>query len=123
MRTNFKYVGIVFVLPVISNYIVQIASTIRTIHHDFIISYIDKHCEWVYSVCMGDKIEEELEKMQARRNAIWNDLRSHGATLSAVSQVVLIAEIASIDVHIKDMKDQLEDMGWHEFIQAAWKDE
>jgi hypothetical protein len=68
----------------------------------------------------GDKIEEELEKMQARRNSIWNDLKNHGATLSAVSQVTLIGEIASIDVHIKDMKDQLEDMGWQEFMQSAW---
>jgi hypothetical protein len=68
----------------------------------------------------GDKIEEEIEKMQSRRNSIWNDLRSHGATLSAVSQVALIGEIASIDVHIKDMKDQLEEMGWQEFIQSAW---
>jgi hypothetical protein len=68
----------------------------------------------------GDKIEEELEKMQSRRNAIWNDLRNHGATLSAASQVSLIGEIASIDVHIKDMKRQLDEMGWHKFIEAAW---
>lgn len=68
----------------------------------------------------GDKIEEELEKMQARRNNIWNDLKNHGATLSAASQVTLIGEIASIDVHIKDMKEQLEEMGWQEFIQSAW---
>ena len=68
-------------------------------------------------------MEEELDKMQARRNAIWNDLRNHGATLSAASQVSLIGEIASIDVHIKDMKNQLEDMGWHEFIEAAWRDD
>jgi hypothetical protein len=71
----------------------------------------------------GDKIEEELDKMQSRRNAIWNDLRNHGVTLSAASQVSLIGEIASIDVHIKDMKNQLEDMGWHEFIEAAWRDD
>jgi hypothetical protein len=71
---------------------------------------------------MGDKIEEELSKMQARRNAIWNDLKAHGHTLSAPTQVALIGEIASIDVHIKDMKNQLEDMGWHEFIQSAWND-
>ena len=70
----------------------------------------------------GDKIEEELDKMQARRNAIWNDLRIGGATLSAASQVALIGEIASIDVHIKDMKEQLEEMGWQDFIQAAWND-
>ena len=71
----------------------------------------------------GDKVEEELEKMQSRRNAIWNDLKNHGATLSAASQVSLIGEIASIDVHIKDMKNELEEIGWHKFIEAAWKDE
>jgi hypothetical protein len=69
---------------------------------------------------MGDKIEEEIEKMQSRRNAIRNDLKNYGANLSAVSQVVLIGEIASIDAHIKDMKSQLEDMGWQDFIQSAW---
>lgn len=68
----------------------------------------------------GDKIEEELEKMQARRNAIWNDLKNRGESLSAASQVILIGEIATIDYHIKDMRDQLKDMGWQDFIQAAW---
>ena len=72
---------------------------------------------------MGDKIEEEIEKMQSRRHAIRNDLKEHGSTLSAVSQVVLIAEIASIDSVIKEMKKELEDMGWQEFIQAAWRDD
>jgi hypothetical protein len=70
----------------------------------------------------GDKVEEELEKMQARRNAIWNDLKTHGHTLSAPSQVSLIGEIASIDVSIQEMKRELENMGWQEFIQAAWND-
>ena len=71
----------------------------------------------------GDKIEEELSKMQARRNAIWNDLKDHAVTLSAASQVSLIAEIASIDNHIRDMKQQLEDMGWQEFISSIWNQE
>jgi hypothetical protein len=70
----------------------------------------------------GDKIEEELEKMQARRNAIWNDLKEQGNVLSAPSQVALIGEIASIDVHIKDMKGQLEDMSWQEFIYNIWNE-
>jgi hypothetical protein len=69
---------------------------------------------------MGDKIQEEIEKMHSRRNAIWNDLRLHSDTMSAVSQVVLIGEIASIDSHIREMKKQLEDMGWQEFIQSIW---
>ena len=71
----------------------------------------------------GDRLQEELEKMQARRNAIWNDLKNQGAALSAASQVALIGEIASIDVHIKDMKTQLEDMGWQEFISSIWNQE
>ena len=69
----------------------------------------------------GDKLEEELGKMQARRNAIWNDLKIHGHTLSAPSQVSLIGEIASLDSMIQEMKRELEDMGWQEFIQAAWE--
>lgn len=70
----------------------------------------------------GDKIEEELEKMQARRNAIWNDLKTYALTLSPASQVALIGEIASIDVHIRDMKNQLEEMGWHDFMTSLWNE-
>lgn len=72
---------------------------------------------------MGDKIEEEIEKMQARRNAIRNDLRMHGATMSAVSQIVLIGEIATIDSVIKEMKQELEEMGWEDFMRTAWGNE
>ena len=71
----------------------------------------------------GDKIEEELEKMQARRNAIWNDLKNCGATISAASQVVLIGEIAKIEVHIEDMKEQLEEMDWQNFMANLWNEE
>jgi len=68
-----------------------------------------------------DKIEKELGQMQARRNAIWNDLKKHGDTLSAPSQVSLVGEIASLDSMIQEMEKELEDMGWQEFIQAAWE--
>ena len=68
-----------------------------------------------------NKIEKELGQMQARRNAIWNDLKTHGHTLSAPSQVSLIGEIASLDSMIQEMKRELEDMGWQEFMQAAWE--
>ena len=71
----------------------------------------------------GDRLQEELEKMQARRNAIWNDLTNQGAALSAASQVALIGEIASIDVHVKDMKNQLEEMSWQEFMMGIWNQE
>lgn len=71
----------------------------------------------------GDKIQEEIEKMQERRKAIWTDLGEHGTTLSAVSQVVLISEVASIDVVISQMKRELEDMGWQEFMDSLWNKE
>jgi len=70
-----------------------------------------------------NKIEKELSQMQARRNAIWNDLKTHGHTLSAPSQVSLIGEIASIDVSIQEMKRELENMGWQEFISSIWNQE
>ena len=72
---------------------------------------------------MSDRLEEELEKMQARRNAIWNDLKTHALALSPASQVALIGEIASIDIHIKDMKRELENMGWMEFMSDLWNEE
>lgn len=69
----------------------------------------------------GDKIEEEIDKMLSRRNRIWNDLKEHALTLSPASQVALIGEVASIDSHIQQMKRELEDMNWQEFIQSAWR--
>ena len=71
----------------------------------------------------GDRLKEELDRMQSRRNVIWNDLKNHALTLSAPSQVALIAEVASIDAHIADMKRQLEDMGWHDFMSSLWNEE
>ena len=72
---------------------------------------------------MTDRLEEELGRMQARRNAIWNDLKTHAPDLSPASQVALIGEIASIDIHIKDMKRELENMGWMEFMSDLWNEE
>ena len=69
----------------------------------------------------GNRIEEEIDKMLSRRNAIWNDLKTYGHTLSAPSQIALIAEVASIDAHVQEMKRELEDMGWQEFMKAAWE--
>jgi len=68
----------------------------------------------------GDKLEEELSKMQLRRNSIWDDLKNYGGNLSAPTQVILIGEIAIIDNSINELKNELEEMGWQEFIQAAW---
>ena len=69
----------------------------------------------------GEKIQEAIEKMQMRKDAIWKDLEKHGHTLSAPSQIVLIAEIASIDVHISEMQRQLDDMQWDSFISSLWE--
>lgn len=67
----------------------------------------------------GDKIDEEIEKIISRRNAIWNDLKAHSSTLTPVSQVILIGEIASLDAHISEMNKELKDMEWSEFINKA----
>lgn len=71
----------------------------------------------------GDKIEEELEKLRKRRDSIWDDLQAGAITLSAPTQVTLIAEIASIDVSIKEMKEELEEMGWQDFMSRLWNGE
>jgi len=70
-----------------------------------------------------DKIEEEIEKMISRRNAIWNDLKTHAVSMSAASQVTLISEVAVIDNVVREMKQQLEDMGWNDFMNTAWNGE
>ena len=70
-----------------------------------------------------DKIEEEIEKMISRRNAIWNDLKTHADSMSAASQVTLISEVAVIDNVVREMKQQLEDMGWNDFMNTAWNGE
>lgn len=69
----------------------------------------------------GEKIEESIEKMEMRKDAIWKDLEKHGHTLTAPSQIVLIAEIANIDVHISEMQKQLDDMQWDSFISSLWE--
>ena len=70
-----------------------------------------------------DKIEEEIEKMISRRNAIWNDLKTHADSMSAASQLTLISEVAVIDNVVREMKQQLEDMGWNDFMNTAWNGE
>lgn len=70
-----------------------------------------------------DKIEEEIEKMISRRNAIWNDLKTHADSMSAASQVTLISEVAVIDNVVREMKQQLDDMGWNDFMNTAWNGE
>ena len=69
----------------------------------------------------GEKIQEVIEKMQMRRDAIWKDLETHGNTLSAPAQVLLIAEITKIEYSIVDMERQLDDMQWDSFISSLWE--
>lgn len=69
----------------------------------------------------GDRVEEELERLQKNKKAIQDDLKAHGSTLSAPSQVAMIAEISSISFSIKEIKQELEDMGWFEFMNEIWR--
>lgn len=70
---------------------------------------------------MTDRIQEELDKMRKRREVIHNDLVKFAVELSATSQVALIAELARIDVHIKDMEDELEDMRFKSIVSDYFR--
>lgn len=72
---------------------------------------------------MTDRIQEELDKMKKRREVIHNDLVKFAVELSATSQVALIAEIARIDFHIKDMEDEIEDMTFKSIVSDYFKDD
>lgn len=72
---------------------------------------------------MDDKIQIEIEHLQNRRKAIKRDLNRFGDQLSAVSQVVLLMHIAIIDNDIRDLKKNMEDMGFEDFMRKAWGDE
>jgi chromosome condensin MukBEF ATPase and DNA-binding subunit MukB len=69
-----------------------------------------------------DRIQEEIEKMWNRRQAIANDLKTHSSSLSAISQVILMGEMAVLEYHVNEMKRELQDMGWQEFIWQAWNE-
>jgi hypothetical protein len=71
----------------------------------------------------SEKIQELIEKMQMRRNAIWKDVETHSHTLSAPAQVHLIAEVTKIDTYIVELQGQLDDMQWDSFIQSLWERE
>lgn len=72
---------------------------------------------------MSDRIQEELDKMRKRREVIHNDLQKFAVELSATSQVALIAEIARIDLHIKDMEDEIEDMTFKSIISDYFRED
>ena len=61
--------------------------------------------------------------MKKRREVIHNDLKKFAVELSATSQVALIAEIARIDLHIKDMEDEIEDMTFKSIVSDYFKED
>ena len=71
---------------------------------------------------MTDRIKEELERLQSRREIMWEDLKKHSPTLSAHSQVVIIAEIARIDVEIKQITREVEIMEFEDMMRNAWRE-
>lgn len=71
---------------------------------------------------MSDRIREELERLQSRRDIMWDDLKKHSLTMSAHSQVVIIAEIAKIDIEIKQITRELEIMEFEDMMRNAWKE-
>ena len=72
---------------------------------------------------MSDRVEEELSMMRKRRQVIRNDLQKFAVELSATSQVALIAELARIEYHIKDIEDELEDMKFKSIISDYFKED
>jgi hypothetical protein len=70
---------------------------------------------------MTDRIQEEIDIWQKRRDTIKDDLEKLAVELSAAAQVVLIKEIVIIDAHIKDMRDELADMQWQSIISDYHK--
>jgi hypothetical protein len=72
---------------------------------------------------MTDRIQEEIDAWRKRRDVINTDLEKFAVELSAVAQVVLIMEIARIDAHIKDMKDELADMQWQSIVSDYHKND
>lgn len=67
-----------------------------------------------------DNLQAELEVLARRRAAIKEDLAKLGAQMSAASNVVLLMHIAILDNDIRDLKQNLEDMGFEDFMRKAW---
>ena len=72
---------------------------------------------------MTDRIEEELNMMRKRREVIRNDLQKFAVELSATSQVALIAELARIEYHIKDIEQELDDMKFKSIVNDYFKED
>jgi len=70
-----------------------------------------------------DRIEEELQQMRKRRDVIKADIKKFALELSATSQVALIAEMARIELHIKDIEDELADMKFKSIVNDYFKED
>jgi bacterioferritin (cytochrome b1) len=70
-----------------------------------------------------DRVQEELAKERKRREVIHNDLKRFAVELSATSQVALIAELARIDNHIRDIEVELEDMKFRNIVNDYFTDD
>lgn len=70
-----------------------------------------------------DRVQEELAKERKRREVIHNDLKKFAVELSATSQVALIAELARIDNHIRDIEVELEDMKFRNIVNDYFTDD
>lgn len=70
-----------------------------------------------------NRVEEELAKERKRRQVIHNDLKKFAVELSATSQVALIAELARIDNHIRDIEAEIEDMKFRNIVNDYFTDE
>lgn len=70
-----------------------------------------------------NRVEEELAKERKRRQVIHNDLKKFAVELSATSQVALIAELARIDNHIRDIEAELEDMKFRNIVNDYFKED
>lgn len=71
---------------------------------------------------MTDRLQQELNVLKGRRNAIKKDLHDLVVEMSATSQVVLMFELARIEANISEMQKELEDMAFEDFMREKWKD-
>lgn len=69
---------------------------------------------------LGDKIEEQIEKLMLSRDALYSDLNVVGNELSILARVAIQNTISDIDGHIQELRNQLDEMKWYEFVEHAW---
>ena len=70
----------------------------------------------------SDRMEAELEVLTRRRAAIREDLTKFAVELSAATHVVLLMHLAVIDNDIRELKEELESLGFEDFMKRAWGD-